>query len=288
MDFKLAQFSGKAEDFPAWSTKFVALMQTKGLFSAVMGQDDTPDELEPLVDGATVEQRSEHETKAAEREKIMKGIKNRNNEVWCNLVLVLDYTTLMCLHSDCFNQRTGFGDWALAWKMLLDRFNSSERPTVVSLVGQLAKHRLGPTEKLDDYFVRSQLLMTRLSDACERISDTLFKALVINGLPEQYEHFVVQESFQPATTFQELRMRLRNCEDAKGVRHEEEQPGNHVAMQGLRKGNSLDAKKGGTGQKCQTKKGIGHITCYRCKKKGHYQRDCKEPESSGSAKTFSA
>ena len=70
MDFKLAQFSGKAEDFPAWITKFVAVMQTKGLFSAVMGKDDTPDELEQLVDGATTEQRSEHETKVAEREKI--------------------------------------------------------------------------------------------------------------------------------------------------------------------------------------------------------------------------
>ena len=99
--------------------------------------------------------------------------------------------------------------------MLLDRFISSERPTVVSLVGQLAKLRLGSTEKLDDYFVRSQELMTRLCEAGERISDTLFNALVINGLPEQYEHFVVQESFQPATTFQELRTRLRNFEEAR-------------------------------------------------------------------------
>ena len=202
MDFKLAQFSGKAEDFPAWSTKFVALMQTKGLFNAVMGQDDAPDDVEPLADGANPEQRAEHETKVAEREKILKGIKSRNNEVWCNLVLVLDNTTLMCLRSDCFNQWTGCGDGARAWRMLLDRFNSSERPTVVSLVGQLAKLRLGPTEKLDDYFVRSQELMTRLNDAGETISDTLFNALVINGLPEQYEHFVVQESFQPAHSFQ--------------------------------------------------------------------------------------
>ena len=143
----------------------------------------------------------------------------------------------MCLRSDCFNQRTGFGDGALAWKMLLERFNSSERPTVVSLVGQLAKLRLGPTEKLDDYFVRSQELMTRLS---ERVSDTLFNALVINGLPEQYEHFVVQESFQPATTFQELGTMLHNFEDAKRVRQEEQQTGNHVAMHGLRKGNSRE------------------------------------------------
>ena len=63
MDLKLAQFSGKAEDFPIWRTKFLALMQTKGLFSAVMGRHDTPHKLKQLVDGATAEQRSKHETK---------------------------------------------------------------------------------------------------------------------------------------------------------------------------------------------------------------------------------
>ena len=134
MDFKLAQFSERAKDFPAWSMKFVALIQTKGRFSAVVGHDDTPDELEQLVDGATAEQRTEHETKVTEREKIKKGIKNCNNEVWCNLVLILDNTTLMCLRSDCFNQRTEFGDGALALKMLLERFSASERPLVVCLV----------------------------------------------------------------------------------------------------------------------------------------------------------
>ena len=48
MDLKLAGFSGKSEDFPAWSTKFVALMHTKGLFRTVMGNDDLP-EAEPTL-----------------------------------------------------------------------------------------------------------------------------------------------------------------------------------------------------------------------------------------------
>ena len=46
MDLKLAAFSGLSEDFPAWSTAFVALMHTKGLFMTVMGNDDRP-EAEP-------------------------------------------------------------------------------------------------------------------------------------------------------------------------------------------------------------------------------------------------
>ena len=41
-----------------------------------------------------------------------------------------------------------------------------------------------------------------------KMSETLFNTLVINGLPEKYEHFVVQESFNPASTFTELRTRL--------------------------------------------------------------------------------
>ena len=160
----------------------------------------------------------------------MKSIKNRNNHVLCNLVLVLDNTTLMCLCSDYFNQRTGFGDEALAKKMLLEPFNFYERPTVVSLVEQLAEVHLGQTENLDDNLVKSQELMTRIRDADERFSDTLFNALVINSLPEQYKHFVLQESSQPATTIQELRTRLLNFEDGKRVGQEEQQPCNHVAM----------------------------------------------------------
>ena len=85
--------------------------------------------------------------------------------------------------------------------------------------------------------------MTKLSDAGERASDTLVNALMINGLPEQNENFVVQGSFQPVTTFEGLRTRLRNFEDAIRVRQEEQPIGNQVTMHGLRKGNSLDAKR---------------------------------------------
>ena len=46
--------------------------------------------------------------------------------------------------------------------------------------------------------------MSQLTEAGEKISETLFNALVINGLPEKYEHFVVQQSFNPASNFTEL------------------------------------------------------------------------------------
>ena len=79
---------------------------------------------------------------------------------------------------------------------------------MVSLVRQLSRLQLGEEEKLHEYFIRSQELMSRLTEAGDNMTETFFNTLVINGLPERYEHFVVQKSFNPASTFTELRTRL--------------------------------------------------------------------------------
>ena len=64
-------------------------------------------------------------------------------------------------------------------------------------------------EKPTQYFIRAQGLMTRLTEGGEKISETLFNALVANGLSEKYEHLIVQESSDPAANFTELRPGLR-------------------------------------------------------------------------------
>ena len=64
--------------------------------------------------------------------------------------------------------------------------------------------------------------MSRLTEAGEKISETLFNALVVIGLPERYEHFIVQESFNPAANFTELRTRLHNFEDSRFQRNQAE------------------------------------------------------------------
>ena len=46
--------------------------------------------------------------------------------------------------------------------------------------------------------------MFRLTEAGEKIAETLFNALVVNGLPEKYEHFIVRESFNPAANLTEI------------------------------------------------------------------------------------
>ena len=139
-------------------------------------------------------QRAAYDTKLQERAVLIQQRKDNRNTVRSHLALVLNNTTFIYIKNDCVGT-DGYGHGTKAWKLLQEKFCSGEKPTVVSLVGQLAKLRLGSEEDLDVYFVSSQELMTRLSEAGEPITDTLFNALMINGLPNTYEHFVVQENF---------------------------------------------------------------------------------------------
>ena len=90
---------------------------------------------------------------------------------------------------------------------------------MLTLVAQLTRLQLEDAEDLDSFSIRGQELLTRLQQAGAAVSETLFKALVLNGLPMRYESFVIQESFNPATNFTELRKRLQNFHENTAQRH---------------------------------------------------------------------
>ena len=113
--------------------------------------------------------------------------------------------------------------------------------------------------------------MTRIRDSGEHLSETLFNALVLNGLPERYEHFIVQESFNPAGTFVELRTRLTNYEESRAHR-ENDSEGQHVSMatrsfgrtQQLRGTHTAESTKNG---ETKLKASLGPCFCLLAKQK---------------------
>ena len=106
-------------------------------------------------------------------EKEFADIKEKRNNVWCHLALTLDATTLMLMRRDCVGD-DGIGDGAKAWKLLQERFQSVETPTVVTLVAQLARLQLEDAEDLDSFFIIGQELLTRLRDPLQRLSPQWF------------------------------------------------------------------------------------------------------------------
>ena len=212
---KLLTYTGKAQDFPIWSTRFVEMMQTKRPYKSLL-RTEQPNEPVPLANEASNDDKKNHKVLKDAYRKEIADIKEKRNNVSCHLTL--DASTLMLMRHDCVGD-DGIGDGAKALKLLQERFQSVETPTVVIFVAPLARQQLEDTDDLDSFFIRGQELLTRLQDAGEAVSETLFNALVLNGLPMRYESFVIQESFNRATNFTELRKRLQNFHESTAQRH---------------------------------------------------------------------
>ena len=49
---KLLTYTGKLQEFPIWSTRFVAMMQKKGLYKSLLGTEEQHNEPAPLANEA--------------------------------------------------------------------------------------------------------------------------------------------------------------------------------------------------------------------------------------------
>ena len=170
--------------------------------------EEQPNEPAPLANGASNDENKNHKELKDAYEKEVADINEKRNNVWCHLALTLDATTLRLMRHDCVGD-DGSRDGAKNWKLLQQRFQSVETPTVVTLVAQLARLQIEDAEDLDSIFIRGQELLTRLQEAGEAVSETLFSALVLNGPPMRYESFVIQKTFNPATNFFRKRLYQR-------------------------------------------------------------------------------
>ena len=188
--------------------------------------------------------------------------------LWCYLAMVLDSTSLMLIRPDCVD-RKGLGDGHKAWGLLQKKFRSNETVTAVSVMRQLARLTLKEDEALHSYFIRAQELSNCLEQAGEHLSEPPLNAMVLNGLPERYEHFVVQERFNPAGSFVELRTRLTNYGESRLHRESVDDVDSHVAM------TSKKAKPKHKSIKYNaSRSSSGQLTRYCCGMKGHMKKEC--------------
>ena len=136
----------------------------------------------------------------------------------------------------------------------------------MTLVAQLARLQLEDSEDLDSFFIREEEVLTRLQEAVEAVSATLFNALVLNGLLMRYESFVIKENFNKATIITELRKRLQSFHESTAQRHKGQCGSVALAVK-------RDFKKG-------TKKG----NCFVCGIPGHFAKDCRKKETAQCSK----
>ena len=126
------------------------------------------------------------------------------------------------------------------------------------------------------HYTITLFIHTRLENAGEHFSKPLLNAMVLNGLLERYKHFMLQESFNPASSFVELRTRLMNYEENRIHREYVDNVDSHVTM------TSKKAKlkyKSSSKYNAPPKSISGQLTSHCCGMKGHMKSECYKRES---------
>lgn len=240
-------FSGKPEDFPFFLEQFEARIFMAGLHGILMEDEDgRADTSEDRV--------------------------NKRNRVWCELVQCLDRKSVMML-------RTQKGNGPGAWLALKAHFKGTERPRIQKLMRNLTSIRMDNGEAMDDYLLRAEDLQMELVDAGEKVSESMFKAMVLKGLPREYDHVATVINYGIEKDWAETRQDLKNF-------YNDRRP---APTQALFSGN--------VGKKCYGCSKLGHIkancpderrsqpksratkSCFNCGKPGHFARECRSGRS---------
>ena len=115
-------------------------------------------------------------------------------------------------------------------------------------------------------------------------SQTLFNALLLNGLPMRYKSFCYKGSFNPATNFTELRKRLQNFHKSTAQRHKGQSGSVALAVKHDFKKGPKKGKRFVCGisrhfaEDCRRKE---TAQCSKCGEKGQIDRECKRQRDGG-------
>ena len=118
---KLLIYTGKEQVFAIWSTRFVAVVQTKWLYKSLFGTKEQPNGPAPLANGVSKDKKKNYKVLKDAREKEIADIKEKRNNAWCHLELALDETTLKLMRHYCVGN-DGIEDVAKALKLLKEKF----------------------------------------------------------------------------------------------------------------------------------------------------------------------
>ena len=156
---KKLSFSGKDEDFAAFTEQFEARMHMLNLGKC-------------LEDKLTVPVYKEDETRGEElaRVKAEDERKKQRFMVWCDLVQCLDKASINFI-------RLYKPDRVEAWKAIVD-----ERPRIQTLLAQLAGLKMAPEEKVTVYLTRAEGIRLELRETGEMTSNAMFSAMVLKSL----------------------------------------------------------------------------------------------------------
>mgnify|MGYP002803371089 CR=1 FL=1 len=174
-------FDGNESKYELWEVKFLGYMRLQKLYDVFVrleSEKDPPD---------------------AERQA----------DAFAVLVQCLDDRSLSLVIRDARD------DGRKALEILRQHYQGKGKPRVIALYTELTSLKKRENEPVVDYMLRAEKSATALRDAEEVISEALLIAMVLKGLPSEYNTFstvIVQREKQ--MTFAEFKSALRSHEES--------------------------------------------------------------------------
>jgi transposase InsO family protein len=233
-------FSGKPDDFAYFQEQFESRMYLLKLSDSLL------DQCTSRSDAARDEKRY---------------------RVWCELIQCLDRKCVMFIRSYKPNGTA-------AWKALVQHFKSSERPRIHATMTKLTSIRMAQGETITDYLTRAEDLQMDLKEVGEEVSDSMFVAMVLKGLPHEYDAIITLLNYGEKKTFDELKQDLINFANTKS--------GGETRNAGAFHSHTKQAMKchgcGKMGHKqadCRSGPRRETRNCHNCGRPGHFAKDCR-------------
>lgn len=226
---RIIAFSGSPNDWRAWKPKFIALLSI-----------ERQDIITKIIDVAGTPTRTNAEL---------------NEALYQRLVMSAEMAAfdVVIAHEATKNGKA-------AWDGLIDKYEGNTEGRLLHLFMQLSNIRIKDNEDPYAYILRAEALQRQLKGFDEEVSDTLLKAVILNGLDKSYNTVI--------TVIQAM----RNVH--KGILRETLQT--HYKSLHPTDGSSAAAPDAAVAYAAQQP-----LRCRFCKQHGHEQRTCPKRTRAG-------
>ena len=236
-------FDGNESKYELWEIKFLGHMRLQKLYDVFVrleSEKDPPDE-------------------------------GRQADAFAELVQCLDDRSLSLVIRDARD------DGRKALEILRQHYQGKGKPRLIALYTELTSLMKKQNESVVDYMLRAEKSATALRDAEEVISDALLIAMVLKGLPTEYNTFatvIVQREKQK--TFAEFKSALRSHEESAKTLDAKTADANENVMFAKQKFDGNCFKCGRKGHKSSECLSRTEKWCSNCRNKSHDTRNCRK------------